>query len=277
MKHPSSDTPISRGHDNLFVYSKTKPFDTLDDNEFVVKRLSPEAERLSEKAARLELNKDKTPWYAYLVSIAFMFSIFPLSLLLKWLFPDFWEAWGDLIYEVFLIIFIIFSSMIEARFRPSRRQRVILLSESAAAVRAELGIPEAVREIDVLPYLYMETPKEVVPARKDGRFDNIPVCIWREGDDLCLSDEDTLIRINVRDIGEMREVKRKVHIDAWYKAQAVDAPIYKPYVKQSAWSGINVLSYLEAEIKEVDGNKYLLIPGYDASTFRELADPTRIS
>ena len=153
MKHPSSDPPISRGHDNLFVYSMTKPFDTLDDNEFVVKRLSPEAERLSEKAARLELNKDKTPWYAYLVSIAFMFSIIPLSLLLKWLFPDFWEAWGDLIYEVFLIIFIIFSSKIEARFRPSARQRVILLSESTATVRAELGIPEAVREIDVLPHL----------------------------------------------------------------------------------------------------------------------------
>ena len=277
MKHPSSDPPISRGHDNLFVYSKTKPFDTLDDNEFVVKRLSPEAERLSEKAARLELNKDKTPWYAYLVSIAFMFSIFPLSLLLKWLFPDFWEAWGDLVFEVFLIVFIIFSSRIEARFRPSARQRVILLSESAAAVRAELGIPEAVREIDVLPYLYMETSKEVVPARKDGRFENIPVCIWREGDDLCLSDEDSLIRINVRDIGKMREVKRKVHIDAWYKAHAFDSPGYKPYVKQGAWSGINVLSYLEAEIKGDDGNKYLLIPGYDASAFRELADPTRIS
>ena len=165
--------------------------------------------------------------------------------------------------------------MIEARFRPSRRQRVILLSESAAAVRAELGIPEAVREIDVLPYLYMETPKEVVPARKDGRFENIPVCIWREGDDLYLSDEDALIRIPVRYIGEMREVKRKIHINAWYKAQAVDAPIYKPYVKQSAWSGINVLSYLEAEIHGGDGSKYLLIPSYDTRTFKELADPTR--
>ena len=103
------------------------------------------------------------------------------------------------------------------------------------------------------------------------------MCIWREGDDLCLSDEDALIRINVRDIGKMREVKRKVHIDAWYKAHAFDSPGYKPYVKQGAWAGINVLSYLEAEIKGVNGNKYLLIPGYDAFTFRELADPTRIS
>ncbi len=277
MNHSSPNPPISRGHDNLFVYSKTKPFDTLDDNEFVVKRLSPEAERLSEKAARLELNKDKAPWYAYLFSFASMFSILPLSLLLKWLFPDFWEAWGDLVFEVLLIVFIIFNSMIEARFRPSRRQRVILLSESAAAVRAELGIPEAVREIDVLPYLYMETPKEVVPARKDGRFENIPVCIWREGEDLCLSDEDVLMKIPVKAIGEIREVKRKIHISAWYKAQAVDAPTYKPYVKQAAWSGVNVRSYLEVEIKGDDGNKYLLIPGYDASTFRELADPTRIS
>ncbi len=275
MKHSSSDAPISRGHDNLFVYSKTKPFFTLDDNEFVVKRLSPEAERLSEKAARLELNKDKTPWYAYLVSIAFMFSILPLSLLLKWLFHDFWDAWGDLVFEVFLIVFIIFSSKIEALFRPSSKERAIILSADAATVRAELGIPEAVREIDVLPYLYMETPKEVAPARKDGLFENIPVCIWREGDDLCLSDEDTLIRIPVRYIGEMREVKRKLHINAWYKAQAVDAPSYKPYVKQSAWSGVNVLSYLEAEIMGADGNKYLLIPGYDARTFKELADPTR--
>lgn len=271
----TSPAPISRGHDNLFVYSKTKPFDTLDDNEFVVKRLSPEAERLSEKATRMEMNKDNVPWYAYLVYTALAFLVIPIALLLKWLFSDIWEVWGDLIFYVLLFLFIFISNKIEARFRPSARQRVILLSESAVAVRAELGIPEAAREIDVLPYLYKETPKEVVSARKDGLFENIPVCIWRESDDLCLSDEDVLMKIPVRDIGEMREVERKVHIDAWYKAHAFDSPNYKPYVKQSFGAGIDVLSYLEVEIKSEGGIRYLLLPNYEARTFRELADPTR--
>lgn len=274
MKNTSS-APISRGRDNLFVYSKTKPFFTLDDNEFVAKRLSSEAERLSEKAARLEMNKDITPWYAYLVSIAFMLSVLPISLLLQWLFPDFWAVWGHLVFESLLIAFMIFSSKIEALFRPSSKERAVILSAGAAAVRAELGIPEAVREIDVLPYLYMKTPKEEVPARKDGRFENIPVCIWREGDDLCLSDEDVLMKIPVKAIGEIREVERKVHVDAWYKTYAFDSPNYKPYVKQGFWAGIDVLSYFEVEIKADNGMRYLLIPNYEAPTFRELADPTR--
>lgn len=267
--------PISRGQENLFVYRKTETYDRLDNNGFVVKRLSPETESLSEKSAQAEENKDKTPWYATLISAAVICLSLPIGLLVNVFYSDFFGAWGEAIFFFSLLTLWRISRRIEAKFKPSDKQRAILLKSGMIAVRAELGIPEAAREIDVLPYVYKETKKGLAPTRKDGSFENTPVCIWRDGDDLCLSDEDALVRIPVKAIVEMREVARKIHVSAWYKAYTVDSPNYKPYAKQNFWAGVNVLSYLEVEIKGDGESKYLLLPNYDAPIFRKLADPTR--
>ncbi len=271
-----STAPISRGHDNLFVYRKTKTYDRLDDNEFVIKRLSSEAEALSEKSARAEMNKEKTPWPVHLLYAVLLLLLLPIQWLIKTLLPEVHhDLWGRIIYYGIMLIFFIIVVMVERKLKPSNKQRAIMMAASNAAVREEFGIPEAAREIDVLPYIYKETKKGCKPYRKEGYFDNSPVCIWREGEDLCLSDEDALIRFPVKDIVMIHDVERKVHVSAWYKAHTYDSPAYKPYTKDNFWYGIDIHAYFEAEIRGDNGNRYLLIPNYDARTFKELADPTR--
>ncbi|MBQ7315735.1 MAG: hypothetical protein IJW90_01345 [Clostridia bacterium] len=278
MKHPSSDTPISRGHDNLFVYSKTKPFFTLDDNEFVVKRLSPDTDAFVEKAAQAAVKKDSIPWPLHLLYAALLLSLLPIQWLIETLLPEVhYGLWGRIIYYSIIFIFLIIVVVIGRKLQPSNKQRTLMLAASNAAIRAELGIPEAAREIDVLPFTYKNTNQGPAPGHKDGHFDNIPICIWRDNDDLCLSDEDILIRFPIKAVKKIRKVERKVHVSAWYKAYTYDSPAYKSYTKDNFWYGIDILTYVEVEIRSNNESKYLLIPGYDASTFCELADPTRIS
>ena len=276
MKKTTDTPPISREYDNLFVYRKGKPYDTLENNEFLVKRLSSEAEALSEKSAQAEANKENTPWPAHLLYAVLLLLLLPIQWLIETLLPGVhYDPWGKIIYCGIIFIFLIIAVMVGRKFKPSDKQRAIMLAASNAAIRAELGIPEAAREIDVLPYIYKKTKKGLIPNRKDGRFDNIPVCIWRVGDDLCLSDDDAVIRFSIKAIREIREVQKKCHISTWYKSHAYNSKPCKPFIKENTWQGLDILSYIEVEIMGENGIRYLLIPSYDARAFRELVDPTR--
>ena len=142
------------------------------------------------------------------------------------------------------------------------------LSESVAAARAELGIPDSAWSLDILPYRHSVTSVgEIYEIRPRGTYDNIPVSVWREGQVLFLSDEDVVMRLPLSEIEEIKRIKGRVKFKSWYKSAA---PSEKPYSEAKILEGFPSYACLgKIELTLRDGS-CLLIPGYDAETLRHI-------
>lgn len=142
------------------------------------------------------------------------------------------------------------------------------LSETVAAARAELEIPDHAWELDILPYRHGVTSVgEAYEIRPRGTYDNIPVSVWREGQVLFLSDEDVVMRLPLSEIEEIKRVKGRVKFKSWYKSAATYQEPYKAD-KVNEW-GFYYTCKSRVEITLRDGS-YLLIPGYEAETLRHI-------
>jgi hypothetical protein len=142
------------------------------------------------------------------------------------------------------------------------------LSETVAAARAELEIPDHAWELDILPYRHGVTSVgEAYEIRPRNTYDNIPVSVWREGQALFLSDEDVVMRLTLSEIEEIKRIKGRVKFKSWYKSAA---PSEKPYNEAKILEGFSAYACLgKIELTLRDGS-YLLIPGYEAETLRHI-------
>ena len=142
------------------------------------------------------------------------------------------------------------------------------LSETVAAARAELEIPDHGWSLDILPYRHGVTSVgEAYEIRPHDTYDNIPVSVWREGQVLYLSDEDVVMRLPLSEITEVKRIKERVKFKSWYKSAAIDQEPYKAD-KVNEW-GFYYTCKSRVEITLRDGS-YLLIPGYEAETLRHI-------
>jgi hypothetical protein len=142
------------------------------------------------------------------------------------------------------------------------------LSETVAAARAELEIPDYGWSLDILPYRHGVTSVgEAYEIRPRNTYDNIPVSVWREGQVLFLSDEDVVMRLPLSEIEEIKRIKGRVKFKSWYKSAA---PSEKPYNEAKILEGFSAYACLgKIELTLRDGS-YLLIPGYEVSTLRHI-------
>ena len=142
------------------------------------------------------------------------------------------------------------------------------LSETVAAARAELEIPDHAWELDILPYRHgVTTVGEAYEIRPLNTYDNIPVSVWREGKVLFLSDEDVVMRLPLSEIEEIKRIKGRVKFKSWYKSAA---PSEKPYNEAKILEGFPSYACLgKIELTLRDGS-CLLIPGYEAETLRHI-------
>lgn len=146
------------------------------------------------------------------------------------------------------------------------------LSETVAAARTELGIPDHAWELDILPYRHGVTSVgETYEIRPLGAYDNIPVLIWREGQVLFLSDEDIVLRIPLSEISEVKHIKKKTKFQSWYKLAAPDTEPYKEDKVYTGWPYHACKSRIEIILRD---DSCLLVPGYDASVIRNILGDT---
>ena len=142
------------------------------------------------------------------------------------------------------------------------------LSESVAAARAELEIPDHGWSLDILPYRHGVTSTgEAYEIRPRDTYDNIPVSVWREGQVLYLSDEDIVMRLPLSEITEIKRIKERVKFKSWYKSAAIDQEPYKAD-RVDEWP-FSYTCKSRVEITLCDGS-CLLIPGYEAETLRHI-------
>ena len=142
------------------------------------------------------------------------------------------------------------------------------LSETVAAARAELEIPDHGWSLDILPYRHgMTSTGEAYEIRPRDTYDNIPVSVWREGQVLYLSDEDVVMCLPLSEITEVKRIKGRVRFKSWYKSAAIYQEPYKADKVNERPFSYTCKSRVEITLR--DGS-YLLIPGYEAETLRHI-------
>ena len=285
---------------NLFSYTvrpdredKNRSTDVFDLNAYTVRTLSPDlkAEKDGLYDRWLEVWKARKKrenteyWIANLLAF---FLVIALAVFIALFFdPDSQiRTMIDRLDIVFTLLLLWFDHLLVKAFTPIIRRLYIRkhpestknesdfdprLSETVTAARAELGIPEEfVWTLDILPYRHIQGKGgESREFRPRGIYDNIPVAVWQEEQVLYLSDEDTVMRLPLSKLAEVKRIKGWVKFRYWLKSADYDQEPYKEG-NVLCWSSSSSLScYSKIKITLRDGS-YLLIPGYDAETLRHI-------
>lgn len=285
---------------NLFSYTvrpdrvdKNRSTDVFDLNAYTVRTLSPELktekdglyDRWLEAKAMREARESNVGCITELLADLPALLIFWLGDFGAELMHDtFWPAPIFIISLLclFLYFWLLFDKMKAVIYRFYHRLYVKKhpetavdekaldprLSETVAAARAELEIPDHAWELDILPYRHGVTSVgEAYEIRPRSTYDNIPVSVWREGQVLFLSDEDVVMRLPLSEIEEIKRIKGRVKFKSWYKSAA---PSEKPYNEAKILEGFPSYACLgKIELTLRDGS-CLLIPGYEAETLRHI-------
>ena len=285
---------------NLFSYTvrpdrvdKNRSTDVFDLNAYTVRTLSPDlkAEKDGLYDRWLEAKAMREARESNVGCIAELLADLP-TLLIFWLgdfgaellHDTFWPAPIFIISLLCLLLYflLLFDKMKAVVYRFYHRLYVKKhpetavdekaldprLSETVAAARAELEIPDHAWELDILPYRHGVTSVgEAYEIRPRSTYDNIPVSVWREGQVLYLSDEDVVMRLPLSEITEVKRLRERVKFKSWYKSAAIDQEPYKAD-KVNEW-GVYYTCKSRVEITLRDGS-CLLIPGYEAETLRHI-------
>ncbi len=285
---------------NLFAYTvrpdredKNLSTDVFDLNAYTVRTLSPDLkaekdglyDRWLEAKAMREARESNVGCIAECLSAILCILFLVAGDLFFELLPD--TMLGAILSAVpslcFILLFVFLNKPITAAVRRTAHRLYIKkhpetdmdekaldprLSETVAASRAELEIPDHGWSLDILPYRHGVTSVgEAYEIRPRGTYDNIPVSVWREGQVLYLSDEDVVMRLPLSEITEVKRIKERVKFKSWYKSAAIDQEPYKAD-KVNEW-GFYYTCKSRVEITLRDGS-YLLIPGYEAETLRHI-------
>ena len=285
---------------NLFSYTvrpdredKNRSTDVFDPNAYTVRTLSPDVKVekdglydgwLEAKAMR-EARESNVGCIAECLSAVLCILFFVAGDLFFELLPD--TMLGAILSAVpslcFILLFVFLNKPITAAVRRIAHRLYVKkhpetdmdekaldprLSETVATARAELGIPHHAWELDILPYRHGVTSVgEAYEIRPRDTYDNIPVSVWQEGQILYLSDEDMVMRLPLSEITEVRRIKERVKFKSWYKSAAIDQEPYKAD-RVDEWP-FSYTCKSRVEITLRDGS-YLLIPGYEAETLRNI-------
>ena len=285
---------------NLFSYTvrpdrvdKNRSTDVFDLNAYTVRTLSPELktekdglyDRWLEAKAMREARESNVGCIADCLSLLLVLLCLLLIRLLLSLIPD--TQLLDILrafpFLVTIILDWLFHTSVEVATRRFAHRLYVKkhpetdvdekaldprLSETVAAARAELEIPDHAWELDILPYRHgVTTVGEAYEIRPRNTYDNIPVSVWREGQVLFLSDEDVVMRLPLSEIEEIKRIKGRVKFKSWYKYAA---PSEKPYNEAKILEGFPSYACLgKIELTLRDGS-CLLIPGYEAETLRHI-------
>ncbi len=144
----------------------------------------------------------------------------------------------------------------------------------AAAVEAarELGVPRGARSLEVLAIRYKPVNGQIKIEAGKGKFENIAVSAFREGDALCMATAQTLYRVPLSAIGSLRTVDEEFEIDFWTKPEDSDAPRYAPYhIRRAGLMGRKCRPYYAVPVGEAHE---FFLPCYDLPVLRELVPVT---
>ena len=144
------------------------------------------------------------------------------------------------------------------------------LEAASAEASAELGIPKACVNADILPYHYtVKDGKEVLYGKK-GRYDNLTVSFFLCDDGLHVASAKELFVIPQDVIAGYRTYDEPYEIDMWLKSEDSDSETYASFnLRRSGFFGRKGNGYYGIVIRGREEYE-ILIPHYDFEPVRTL-------
>lgn len=139
----------------------------------------------------------------------------------------------------------------------------------------ELGLPEDDEEltgIEILPYRYKPTSdgdtKEILSS---GCYENTEVFFWREGDYLCVTDYDSVMRFPLSAVAGYCTADVKYKISYWFKDEEFNKGEYARYgIKQDSEGNYKLRTYYRVVIRDGEDDYEIRVPAYDFDKFQEI-------
>ena len=142
------------------------------------------------------------------------------------------------------------------------------------AARADLGVPESAREVDVLSFFYKEKNGEIKVQEKGfqlfSHFNPI-FYAYTEGENLCLTNLEIKCAFPLSSLRAIRTVKKAVRTESWNKDEGFDEGTYKPYkLSADQYGCIHSKPHYVLEL-ERDGERWgVYFPKYELEIFEQL-------
>lgn len=270
--------------------TENKKNECLDDNPFVTARIAPSTREAKEKGSKeftkVMVKSMKLP--QMLVGYAFIgLGLIVLLAFLKAL-PDTdfmtalqngkWLLLGGAVSAAAGAGLLIYCKRAhkkqeESEDVPSEMDESLNTLEGVSRrVSLELCLPEddQTTAIDVLPYRYKATSdggtKEVLES---GCFENTEVFFWTEGDCLCLTDYDCVMRIPLSAIEGYYTADVKYKLSFWWKEdEDFSKGAYAQYnIKQDSEGNYKLRTYYRVMVRDGEDRFELRIPCYDFAAF----------
>ena len=137
----------------------------------------------------------------------------------------------------------------------------------------QLGIPHDHKKVDVLSFRYTEKNGKVkIKEELFYKHVNNEMKLFRNGDDLCLADIDSVYSFPISDIKKYVLKKKKANMDEWNKDVPFNKGEYKQYKITSNDYGTIFCRYYAMQISDVFGEYELFFPEYELAQFKTIAD-----
>jgi hypothetical protein len=139
-------------------------------------------------------------------------------------------------------------------------------------IQMELNLPDddQVTEVEILPYRYKATSdgdtKEVL---NNGCFENTSVFFWTEGDDVCVTDYECVMRFPKTAVVGYRTEDVKYKISYWFKDEDHDKDEYAQYnIKEDSESNYRLRVYYTVLLRSGEDTYEIRVPCYDFEIFQ---------
>ena len=139
-------------------------------------------------------------------------------------------------------------------------------------IQMELNLPDddAVTEVEILPYRYKATSdgdtKEVL---NNGCFENASVFFWAEGDDICVTDYECVMRFPKTAVAGYRTEDVKYKISYWFKDEDHDKGEYAQYnIKEDSEANYRLRVYYTVLLRSGEDTYEIRVPCYDFERFQ---------
>lgn len=142
-------------------------------------------------------------------------------------------------------------------------------------IYASLGVTDAARTVDILCFDYKTVNGEPVPKKglKTVDFVNRGMKIFRDGDSLCLVDEECRYEFPLAGLRTVKTVRGEFLLLLWTKSISCDEGEYRPYgMRKNSLDCVLFDTYHILEL-EKDGEVYgLYFPCYELPVIKEIVD-----
>ncbi len=139
-------------------------------------------------------------------------------------------------------------------------------------IQMELNLPDddQMMGVEILPYRYKPTAdgdtKEVLD---NGCFDITEVFFWREGDDLCVTDYDSVMKFPASAVKGYYTMDVKYKIPYWLKDEEYNKGEYAQYnIKEDNEGNYKLRTYYRVVIRDGENDYEIRVPCYDFERFQ---------